>query len=148
MKTLRYLLFILPVILSVGCTHNNGDIGPLFGQWIMTDITADGTRPADITPTDWNWRFQSGVLLISHVDYLAHEHHEYWASWEKDGESLLINYQNTQDGYDFYYDIPAQIGFTTPSHYKLDILQSSSKNMTLQMVNSDGVTYVYTLKKN
>ncbi len=148
MKTLRILLLLLPAFLIGGCTHNNGNIGELFGQWIMTEITADGAPVADLTPADWNWRFQSGVLLISHVDPVAHSHSQYWASWERQGQTLKVNYNNTDPAIDFNYDYPKALGFTTASVYDVKITNSTGKNMTLQMVNPEGVTYVYTLKKN
>lgn len=148
MKTLRIFFFLLPFIISGGCTHNNGNIGELFGQWIMTDITADGVRPTELTPSDWNWRFQSGVLLISHVDQAAHSHQEFWASWQREGQTLVVNYKNTDPAIDYNYQYPAELGFSKAAVYDVDIVASSGKQMTLRMLNPEGVTYVYTLKKN
>lgn len=148
MKILRFLLISLVAFFATGCTHNNGDIGPLFGQWIMTDITADGSHPADVVATNWNWRFQSGVLLISEANYLSHEHSEYWASWSRDEQLLYVNFKNTDDVVGGDYAYPSVIGFTQPTAYTLAIEHESSSSMTLRMVNTEGVTYVYTLKKN
>lgn len=148
MKIFRLFLISVVAIFATGCTHNNGDIGPLFGQWILTDITADGQRPADIVPTNWNWRFQNAVLLISEVDYLGHEYSQYWASWEREGQTLMVNYKNADPAISWYYDYPSQLGFTSPATYTLTVESESSCSMTLRMVNPDGVTYVYTLKKH
>lgn len=147
MKTIRIFLISLVAILATGCTHNNGDIGFLFGQWIMTDITADGIRPADIVPTDWNWRFQNGILEVSHVDQVSHESADYWSSWMWDGDELRVNFGNSDVEISYLYAHPAQIGFTEPTLYRLSITERKDDKMTLQMVNPQGVTYVYTFKK-
>jgi len=148
MKIFRLFLILIVAAFATRCTHNNGDIGPLFGQWIMTDITADGERPADVIATNWNWRFQNAVLLISEVDYLGHEYSQYWASWEREGQTLRINYNNTDPAITWAYDFPSAIGFTQATTYTLTIESESSSQMTLRMVNPDGITYVYTLKKH
>lgn len=147
MKKFFLLISLLPVFLFSGCTHNNGDIGPLFGQWIMTEMTVDGDMPDIMVPTDWNWRFQSHVLMISHVDRTAHTDTQYWASWQQEGNTLTVNFRNTDPAIDFYYDYPRELGFTEATTYSLQIVASSSKEMTLRMVNPAGLTYVYTLKK-
>ena len=148
MKILRILFILLPLFISGGCTHNNGNIGEFFGQWIMADVAAEGNRLSDVTPADWNWRFQSGVLLISKVDRVAHIHTQYWASWSRKDQTLMVNYKNTDPGIDYNYDYPKEIGFTTASVYRLEIVQLSGKQMTLRMLNPEGITYVYTLRKN
>ena len=42
-KACKILFVALCVLINVGCTHNNGNIGPLFGLWHVTSIKVDGT---------------------------------------------------------------------------------------------------------
>lgn len=148
MKKFCSIIILVLIFAVTSCTHNNGDIGPLFGQWIMTDITADGQSISDVTPTDWNWRFQNQVILISQVDNVAHTHNEYWGSWSQSGKTITVNYRNTDPSINFNYDIPKAIGFTEAAVYQIEIITGSASQMTLQMVNPQGVNYVYTLTKH
>ena len=35
----RFAYLIIISLLCFGCTHNNGDIGPLFGTWVLDGMT-------------------------------------------------------------------------------------------------------------
>lgn len=148
MKHILSIIILSAMSLLAGCTHNNGDIGPLFGQWIMTGITVNGDTPADINPTEWNWRFQNQVFLISHVDVVAHDYRQYWGSWTMADKTMTIDYDNIDSAIDYAYETPSAIGFTDAAVYTLSVVNLSSHDMILQMVNPGGDTYVYTLKKN
>ena len=48
MKRTVYISCMIFVVLSFcGCTHNNGDIGPWFGQWKVERIDKDGMPDPD-----------------------------------------------------------------------------------------------------
>lgn len=43
MKTLSRIILIITALISLNaCTHNNGDIGHLFGTWRLNTITING----------------------------------------------------------------------------------------------------------
>ena len=40
------LLMMLPLFFG-GCTHNDGDIGDLFGRWKLVSLSADGEERSE-----------------------------------------------------------------------------------------------------
>ena len=65
-KTILTILTIVSVILIAGCTHNNGDIGPWFGQWKVTGIEKNGAIYTEYKG-DGIFRFQSEVVAVGKV---------------------------------------------------------------------------------
>ena len=45
-KALRIIAAVVMTAISGSCTHNNGDIGPWFGEWKLTSIEIDGSPDA------------------------------------------------------------------------------------------------------
>ena len=54
------------------CTRNNGDIGPWFGTWKLTEITVDGTSDAGYEGNIF-WKFQNDVFEMVRVNQHAVE---------------------------------------------------------------------------
>lgn len=55
------------LMLSLGCTRNNGDIGPIFGRWVLESAVATGTKQPEWTG-DLFWAFQNDVIQMSHTE--------------------------------------------------------------------------------
>ena len=51
MKHISSYIICAIALLFGACTHNNGDIGPLFGTWALDGMTVDGTE-ADLGDDD------------------------------------------------------------------------------------------------
>ena len=96
MKKLIYTLFALVALLPLaGCTHNNGDIGPWFGQWRVENITVNGEKDAEYKGNLF-FAFQSSVLRISTTNTQTHEMSTLFSNWEevKGYMNIKINEDN------------------------------------------------------
>ncbi len=60
----RFAYLIIISLLCFGCTHNNGDIGPLFGTWVLDGMTVDGDKQ-DIGPDDTFMQFQGKIVMTT-----------------------------------------------------------------------------------
>ena len=85
-KNLALMACLGTWILSA-CTHNDGDIGDLYGRWQLTEM-----RVADsiATPNDLFFSFQSSVIFVSVCNYDLHEAIDYAGNFIHSGDSLCI----------------------------------------------------------
>lgn len=141
------MLCILPALLC-GCTHNNGDIGPLFGTWRLDAISYD-TVSADGSPQhgldevgDVFWSFQNHVVKIDRV-YPHHITDSRFGTWQRpDDTTLVVNFDNSETDLDFadrYLMLP---GIHLPEHgAAMTVKELSSHKMTLVYIDqADGQT--------
>lgn len=56
----------LTAFLCASCTHNNGDIGKVFGLWKLTSIEAVDTEKPQYEGTMF-WAFQSSTVMVTLV---------------------------------------------------------------------------------
>ena len=88
MKQIAKNMILLAAMLMVAsCTTNNGDIGPWFGTWRVTEITTDGVADADYQGNMF-FKFQSTVfeMLLVHDD---HGTENRFGIWNDDGKGTL-----------------------------------------------------------
>lgn len=88
MKQIAKNMILLAALLVVAsCTTNNGDIGPWFGTWRVTEITTDGVADADYQGNMF-FKFQSTVfeMLLVHDD---HGTENRFGIWNDDGKGTL-----------------------------------------------------------
>lgn len=98
MKNIFCHIIFLPLLALVlnGCTHNNGDIGPLFGSWRMTAMTVDG-QPVEGYEGNVFWMFQNSVVCMREV-LPHHETDERWGEWRwADKNTLLLNFSHSDE---------------------------------------------------
>ena len=71
MRIIRYIFTALLAIAAMcSCTHNNGDIGPLFGQWKITDIATTDAATGTVTHNATSGAFlsfQNDVVTLTQV---------------------------------------------------------------------------------
>lgn len=149
----RISLISLLLLLVVGfqsCTHNNGDIGPFFGTWKVTEITID-SQPEAAYQGNLFWAFQTSVINMRTVDPSTNlSSAESWGDWEEDGNTLHLNFSHTDDshptpGSSKYSPLPAS--HLPAGTSELSILSISSSDMRLSYTAPDGTVYGYSLKK-
>jgi len=133
------LLLVATITLWLtGCTRNNGDIGIWFGTWHVTSITADGA--AVNYEGDYFFQFQTTVFRVSRVT--DHEESvESFGTWseDEDASTLTVNFVDPDV---YYLYVP---GFDTVNAFH--VTRMSSSQVTFTRTADDGVTYVYSLKK-
>ena len=89
------MLSVLAFILNA-CTHNDGNIGPLFGSWRMTAMTVDG-QPVDDYQGNIFWMFQERVVCMREV-LPHHETDDRYGEWRWESKNiLLLNFDHTDE---------------------------------------------------
>lgn len=145
-KTLIGLAMMLAVS---SCTHNNGDIGPLFGSWTLQEIVIDGTVDAGYQH-NITWNFQNHNLSIMTV-LPHHDRAENMGTWEWVNQDHVISinftYKNSEGvvgGSPFCP--PAALHLPTGKVLIMEVGQLTSSDMTLVYEGEDGriITYRFT----
>ena len=139
------------------CTRNNGDIGPWFGTWKLTEITVDGTSDAGYEGNIF-WKFQNDVFEMVRVNQDDVESYAdtHYATWNEDNGYLFVNFRNSDDnnpaaegeaGNGIYAPFPDS-HFIVGGVTQLKIESQSGGDAYLTFTSPvDGKTYGYRLKK-
>lgn len=148
MRTKIILTIISLLILSTGCTRNNGDIGELFGRWRMESLQADGEEVElyDAENLLYTWSFQSSLMFITVIQPYD-SYYNVKGTWSMEGDEMLLNFSYTGNDGQKYYDPPENLHLTRGGVTRLHVNRLTSGAMELEQTASDGVRYVYHLKK-
>ena len=152
-------MFVMILVMTgfCGCTRNNGDIGPWFGTWKLTEITIDGTADAGYKGNIF-WKFQNDVFEMvrvntNSVDTYADTH---YATWNEDNGYIFVNFSNYDDNnppaegasgngiYAPFLETHFIVGGVT--QLKIESQSGSDAYFTFTSPE-DGKTYGYRLKK-
>lgn len=139
MKHIFHIITFISIILIGGasCTHNNGDIGPLFGNWKVTSIEINGIPDASYKGNIF-FAFQTDITNMKAI-YDNHVYSERFGQWKIEGENLLLTYNDT------WYPPLSESHMSVGTNI-CRIIQLTNKDMKLSMTNSEA-TYTYTLIK-
>lgn len=146
MRIIRYIFTALLAIAAMcSCTHNNGDIGPLFGQWKITDIATTDAVTGTVTHNATSGAFlsfQNDVVTLTQVYDGQHQSALSYGKWELNGNSLTL-YFDISDG----VSLPGAM-FYPRADFNIETLSGSELVMTLAGNLPEGAAQVcYTLKK-
>ncbi|MBO5029269.1 MAG: lipocalin-like domain-containing protein [Muribaculaceae bacterium] len=135
--------FLLPLIALVvltlgGCTHNNGDIGPLFGNWKLVSVTGDteGHEVPQGCSVDWN--FQNSTIHMS-MTLSGHRMDNRFGNYRLDDNTLFLDFPDT----DTQYGEPL-LGL--PAQCELQVLRLDGHRLQLLYVptpESQGTTFTF-----
>ena len=139
------------LLLNVGCTHMDGDIGDLFGRWNLVSLSADGVAQPlynDGTAADdvllYTWAFQGELVWI----LTLHPHHSYHTAkgaWTRTDTQLTLDFDHTDNDGAGDYTPPEALHLAGVT--SLNIQSLTSSEMTLWYMSDDGVRYEYHLTK-
>ena len=146
MRIIGYIFTALLAIAALcSCTHNNGDIGPLFGQWKITDIATTDAVTGTVTHNTTSGAFlsfQNDVVTLTQVYDGQHQSALSYGQWELNGNSLTL-YFDISDG----VSLPGAM-FYPRADFNIETLSGSELVMTLAGNLPEGAAQVcYTLKK-
>lgn len=146
-SSIAIIIAVCTLLLSA-CTQNNGDIGPLFGFWRLTELTSNGEPVEGFTSGDEVWSFQNNIIFILSLGE-AHDYDERAGTWERDASTLTLDFTHWkgQGDMEYYYIPPAILGFSIerPNVMTVDLLTSSE--MCLRMTTDGGDVMAYRLEK-
>lgn len=134
MKKINLYIAIFSLALLASCTHNDGDIGPLFGTWHVDAIEVDGTPDATYDGSLFVM-FQSNIADWRIVDEQAHTYVNAWASWQQDGGIITFHFD------DDWFPPHAITGFAPATPQPATVERLTSKDLILVATSSiDGHT--------
>ncbi len=142
-KGLRLTALLLMAAMALalaGCTHNNGDIGPIFGQWQLRSITpdTDGAQPPALPEdAEMYWAFQSSTVRVD-LCLPRHEVRSSYGNYRLTDETLFLDFPDES----YPQLIP---GAGRQSQWQL--LRLSGSELTLRLTDADGQASVWTFRK-
>lgn len=153
MKLAYRIITLLIIALTFNaCTHNNGDIGELFGTWKLQSITIDGEIDSSYEDNVL-WKFQSSVMCMIRANDSTHNRLESWGTWSyaNDDTLLELNFTHTDNdnpkpGSTKYSPLP-ETHLPKSTIFTLDIIKLNSSEMILIYHSIEGKEYQYKLKK-
>ena len=150
---MKYLLRLLILSLLVpaisSCTHNDGDIGPLFGYWRLDEVTVNDVPENlyDNTGVElYAFAFQSNVMYIqtvkAHLDY-----DRAFGIWSLDGDRMTWHFNWTDDGNYTNYTPPAALQLDPSGLTVMDVVKLTSSSLETVYTDQSGNSIRYYLSK-
>ena len=134
MKKLNLIIAIISLATMASCTHNNGDIGPLFGTWHVDAIEVDGTPDASYAG-DLFIMFQSNIADWRLVNSDDHIYVSAWASWQQESDVITFHFD------DDWFPPHAVTGFAPAAPQSATVERLTSRELILVAASSvDGHT--------
>ena len=144
MKIVRNLVLLILGALSVSsCTHNNGDIGDLFGIWVLKSVSIDGLDIKFISD-DQNvtWAFQNNIVSVTLL--AAHESRlETYGTWEWEDEGKIMHLDFTHIGGFPWGELP----FPGEISFNVRVKELNKKNLKFVYVTETGEQMDYVFQK-
>lgn len=127
MKKLIYSPLLLLLLLCMGCTQNNGDIGELYGFWRLTE---EGGSTAD---EEILWAFQNDILEIT-VNGPHQSATKTYGTYTDNGDAMRIDFTHWKEMGDrgYLYQMPAQLGLPENEPFVMQVVKRGGDAMTLQ----------------
>ena len=132
-----YGLAVLISIVLSACTQNNGDIGPIFGNWKLTEMTEDGHRTENYSGNIY-LAFQNTTMRFVRVNgYNSYD--ETYCNWSiTDDNNLIVNFADDR------YRPFLELGIPYPCcEMKIQKLSSSEMQLYLNATSNTGKPRVY-----
>lgn len=74
MRHIAFIPLLIIMLLTSGCTQNNGEIDPWFGTWRLESLTCDG-EPSDDYHGQMTWSFQNDIIcLVTDLGHHSYTH--------------------------------------------------------------------------
>lgn len=130
---------VVTAILITACTHNNGDIGPIFGQWQLTAVETAGTAlPVTLPEGNIYWGFQSSTI---HMSWITPDHGQdnRFGNFRLDDDTLFLDFPD--EGYQF----APLLGL--PDQCAMQVIRLTSKQLILMYQPTDDGSVTYTFRK-
>jgi len=144
-KLTTHIIIAMLAITALGsCTHNDGDIGPWFGQWHLDSIEIDGV-PDTNYDGNFYFMFQDKIFALSWVDEENHIYYDSFAQWQENdgGTTMTVNFLDPRYSPRINTDLP-DIHLKTIT--KFNVINLKNDTMLLEHIDPDtGTAYRYHL---
>lgn len=139
---MRKAAAILAVVMVwlCGCTRNDGDIGPLFGTWQLTEREVTGEEvSAPLPPVKGLfWSFQSSVIEMKHV-YGTSRYESVYGNWDLQGKTLTLDFPDPAQ--------PMLEEFLLPRRCEVEVTELDGKNLHVEYRMEGGGEVKYKFRK-
>lgn len=145
---------LLPVLIFIslifsGCTQNNGNVGDLFGSWVLDSMTVDG-QTAELPDAFYTtWSFQGEILMVTAVDQY-HSVDKHYGTFIHSSRILKLDFVHHSDAIPEgtgIYSAPEWLGFPAAGVFELTVDDLSGKHMVLSWTAPSGKSYIYKFSK-
>ncbi len=144
-----YFILVSTALLGGGCTHNDGDIGPLFGSWIVDEMTADGAE-VSIDGGYGYLQFQGAVVMCKLIDDRHSLLFYSVGSYEREDDDLLLNFTHSDNETapgQGQYSAPTWLLLTPDAVNRMEIISLDKSKMKLKHITPDGTVVLYSFRK-
>lgn len=136
-------IFSALILCCAGCT-NNGDIGPLYGQWQLQSLLIDGEPAPGIAASDFSFKFQNDIVEICR-QLGGGDASSCYGTWQRSADTLVLNFTHTSAADTTAYTPPQGLGLgRTVAVTHIEVLTSTRLVLSYP---APSATYTYTLKK-
>lgn len=148
-STLHIITLCGVLLILSSCNSNNGDIGPWYGHWKLTEIRINGEVDTQYEGNIF-WAFQNSVVQMTQI-HTTVDYDSRWGSWSQTGDELTLdfghhdNLSESDPSTAWRYSPPAATHLEAGIN-KLHIDKLSSSNIQLTYSAPDGNVYTYYLK--
>lgn len=139
MNKLLSRIFLLAVVILIitACTHNNGDIGPLFGNWKLDKAEYLSMQPLEIDRPMF-WAFQNTTFRCIYQDNPPEGTITY-GNFRLDDNTLFLNFPD--EGY------PPPQELRIPAESEWQVLRLTHSDLTVRYSPSPGSSVTLYFKK-
>lgn len=148
-SVLRVFILLSLVIITGSCTHNDGDIGPLFGYWRLDSLSVDGESENLYENTGvelYVFAFQSNVMYIQtmlpHLDY-----ERAFGTWTLDGDVMTWHFRWTDGNNYTNYTEPEVLKLDPSGVTTLHVLRLTTSHLEVEYTDNEGKLIRYYLTK-
>lgn len=143
------------VFILTSCRVNNGDIGPLYGSWVLTEMKVDNEIYTEWKSDGYDntfFKFQNNICEIMRTnDRLDTDSRVCTWQWVTEDTEIELNFTHTDDRFPepggYLYNAPDWLLLDGPGLYKFNVKWNGEKNFVWTTVNNKGQQLAYTLKK-
>lgn len=136
-KLLSMLCCAVMLLLTAGCTSNNGDIGEIFGQWKLERIDTQGMATDPTPGLTMTWAFQNTTVRVLQMTD-AHQSRESYGNFRIADETLFLDFAD-EDYPMLIPDIPRQSEW--------QILHLDKSKLTVRYQYPDESSMIWYFKK-
>lgn len=137
------------LIAVTACTQNNGNIGHLFGSWVLQSATLNGEFYPMPSGTHTYWSFQADIIRI----ILEEEHHVAGSSYgtfqELPHGIMRVNFtysDNSNPEGSGIYSAPLWMGFPASGVFDLTV-SGSGDRLDITYIKSPSEVFIYKFSK-
>lgn len=146
MKHLYISILGLVAMLLAGCTHNNGDIGDLFGSWVLEEVSIDGAPTTIAEDDETTFSFQANVVRVVLHYSDGYFHLSYLGTWTRHDDTLdfdFTHHNNEVEPGQEGYMAPTWLGFETNAVTHTTITRLDGGHLDFVRTDAEGRTYLY-----